>query len=381
MRVYKRGKTWGYDIQWVNKSNGESRRERKSGFKTKREATEAGAEIERKIKGGLNILAPKISFYDFFEKYVDVYVTDKVAPATEQSYSETLASIDKYFPFTTVQNITPEDYQKGLNEYAKTHAKSTSKKFHTHIKAAVKRGIFNGDLEKDFTEYAVISGNGNEKKEAEKYLSEEDLNKLLDYVEKRFDPRYPNPYVIYTTALTGMRFGETLGLTWEDIDFEKGILDINKAWDYKRLHKFTKNKNLYSPRKIRITENLIEVLKTYQVEQEKLLESKGKTNKFNLMFFSPIDGAPTNDGANDRLREYLRKLEIAPLISMHGLRHTHASVLFRNGISVPTISQRLGHKNTTITYSTYIHIIRELEKDDEETLLKVLSKRKRHKEE
>lgn len=377
MRLYKRGKKWTYDVQWIN-NQGETKRIRKSGFNSKKEAGEAGLDLERKLKGGLNIAAPRRSFYDFFEKYIDIYITDKVAPATEQSYSETLSSIDKYFPFETIQNITPEDYQKGLNEYAKTHAKSTAKKFHTQIKASVKRGIFNGDIEKDFTQYAVVSGNKEEKKENEKYLSEKDLDKLLDYVETRLDPRYPNPYLIYTTTLTGMRFGEALGLTWNDIDFEHGIIDINKAWDYKRLHTFTKNKTLFSPRKLRVTEDLLDTLKTYQIEQIDLLETKNKTNKHNLVFFSPIDGVPTNDGANTRLKEYLKKLEITPLITMHGLRHTHASVLFRNGISVPTISQRLGHKNTTITYSTYIHIIRELEKDDEKALLKVLEKRKRH---
>ena len=58
---------------------------------------------------------------------------------------------------------------------------------------------------------------------------------------------------------------------------------------------------------------------------------------------------------------------------MHGLRHTHASILFRHGVSVLAISKRLGHKNTNVTYSTYLHIIRELENDDQDKILDVLN--------
>lgn len=377
MKITKRGNSWSYDVSWTD-STGKVQRRRKAGFRTKKEAENAGKDLEFKIKGGIDVTAPIKSLYSYFEEYIDTYVTDKVAASTEQHYNDTLKSIDKYFPFETLQGITPEAYQKGLNEYAKTHAKSTARKFNIHIRAAVKRAIFNGYIQRDFTQYAVISGNRDEKKESEKYLSETDLNKLLDYVETRLDPRYPNPYVIYVSAQTGLRFGEALGLTWDDIDFENGILDINKAWDYKRTNNFTKNKTLFSARKIRITDDVIELLRTYQTDQKNLLNELERSNMYNLVFFSPADGVPTNDGANSRLKEYLKKLEIQPLISMHGLRHTHASVLFRNGISVPTISQRLGHKNTTITYSTYIHIIRELERDDETAILQVLEKRKCH---
>lgn len=368
MRLYKRGKTWTYDIQWKDKRTGELSRIRKGGFPKKKDAEDAGKEIERKVKAGIRINREDQSLYDFFEKYIENYVEPKnVAASTLQNYGDTLSSIDKYFPYDTIQNMTPEDYQQGLNSYGKDHAKSTAQKFHTQIKSAVKRGIFNGDIERDFTEYAIVSGTAS-KKESEKYISESDLNKLVQHTRTRFDARYPNAYLIFLTALTGMRFGEALGLTWDDIDFEKHIVDINKAWDYKRTHRFTGNKTLFSPRKLKVTEDVIDVFKDYQKSQKEIVQD----NPNNLVFYSPIDGVPTNDGANDRLRSYLAKLDIHPSITMHGLRHSHASVLFRHGISVPSISQRLGHKNTTITYSTYIHIIRELEKEDESKIIDVL---------
>lgn len=371
MQIYKRGKTWTYDIQWVD-SKGKAQRLRKGGFKSSKEARAEGLDIEHSVKNGNYSLAQDKSLYEFFEKYIDTYKVD-LAPATLQKYYDTLKSIDEVFPYDTIQKLRPDDYQKGLNKYAETHAVATTRKFHTHIKAAIKRGVYNGDLKKDFTEYAVISGNKKAKKDSEKFISESDCNKLLAYIKTKLDPRYPNPYLIYTTAVTGMRFGEVLGLTWKDINFERKTIDINKAWDYKRTHKFTDNKNMYSPRILAISDELADILKIYRDEQKKLLEAKSLANPLDLMFFGASNGLPTNDGANERLKEYLKKLDIHPLISMHGLRHTHASILFRHGVSVLAISKRLGHKNTNVTYSTYLHVIRELENDDQDKILDVLN--------
>ena len=58
-----------------------------------------------------------------------------------------------------------------------------------------------------------------------------------------------------------------------------------------------------------------------------------------------------------------------PLVGVHGLRHTHASILFSNGVSLNSISKRLGHSKPSITQDIYLHIIQELEHDDNEKIL------------
>ena len=79
-----------------------------------------------------------------------------------------------------------------------------------------------------------------------------------------------------------------------------------------------------------------------------------------------------NSTLNQRLASYCKELDI-PVISIHGLRHTHASLLLYEGVSIASVAKRLGHSNTTTTQETYIHIIRELENKDNDKILHHLS--------
>ena len=62
-----------------------------------------------------------------------------------------------------------------------------------------------------------------------------------------------------------------------------------------------------------------------------------------------------------------------PVISVHGLRHTHASVLLFAGVSIASVARRLGHSSMTTTQKTYLHIIRELENQDIDLVMRSLS--------
>ena len=75
---------------------------------------------------------------------------------------------------------------------------------------------------------------------------------------------------------------------------------------------------------------------------------------------------------NDILERYCNKLEI-PVISVHGLRHTHASILLYAGVSVGSVARRLGHASMTTTQKTYLHVIQELENQDVDLVMRSLA--------
>ena len=68
----------------------------------------------------------------------------------------------------------------------------------------------------------------------------------------------------------------------------------------------------------------------------------------------------------------LKKLKISTPLTVHGLRHTHASVLLYRGVDIMTVSKRLGHASVAITQQTYIHIIKELENKDKDKIIELL---------
>lgn len=140
-------------------------------------------------------------------------------------------------------------------------------------------------------------------------------------------------WFILLVAKTGMRFSEALAITPKDFDFSKQSLSINKTWDYKGGGGFMPTKNQSSVRKIQIDWQLIIQFSTLVKdlpEDEPIFVSE----------------KVYNSTVNDILTRHCKKADI-PVISVHGLRHTHASLLLFAGVSIASVAQRLGHSSMT----------------------------------
>lgn len=158
---------------------------------------------------------------------------------------------------------------------------------------------------------------------------------------------------------TGMRFSEALALTPKDFDFSHQSLIVDKTWDYKGNGGFLPTKNRSSVRKIQLDWQTIikfsELIKG--LPKDKPIFVKGR------VFNSTINGV---------LERYCKKLGI-PVISIHGLRHTHASLLLFAGVSIASVARRLGHASMTTTQKTYIHIIQEMENRDIDLVMRSMA--------
>jgi integrase len=84
------------------------------------------------------------------------------------------------------------------------------------------------------------------------------------------------------------------------------------------------------------------------------------------------DGTVFNSTANGILERHCTKANV-PVITIHGLRHTHASLLLFAGVSIASVARRLGHASMTTTQKTYLHIIHELESQDVELVMRSMS--------
>ena len=85
-----------------------------------------------------------------------------------------------------------------------------------------------------------------------------------------------------------------------------------------------------------------------------------------------VDGAEYNSTVNNILARHCKECNI-PVISIHGLRHTHASLLLFTGVSIASVARRLEHSSMTTTQKTYLHIIQELENKDIDLVMRSLS--------
>lgn len=231
-RLVKRGKVWQYEISY-KKQNGTYSKLRKSGFKTKREAKEAADEIEYNLKKGLQGDKQSILLSEYFKDWMNLYKKDVVSEITYRKYEDTLNNIERYMPNIILSQLTRPMYQRYLNKFAEEHMKSTVIKFNNHIRASLKDAVEEGLILFDPTRKAVIKGKESDKTKNDKFLDYGDFKRLMELAEKGIDPHYASPIMVVVAGATGMRFAELLGTTWNDIDFENGIIDIHKTWNYK----------------------------------------------------------------------------------------------------------------------------------------------------
>lgn len=298
--------------------------------------------------------------YKYYRDWIQLYKENAVRDVTLQKYWITYKRIRELAPELHMDQLNRKAYQKIINEYAKTHEKQTTLDFHHQFKAAIIDALDDQLIEKDPTHRIIIKGCAPKPKKT-KFLNLFELQLLLKHLDLGTEVSWD--WFILLVAKTGLRFAEALALTPKDFDFEKQEIRVNKSWDYKSIKgKFQPTKNFSSNRNVMVDWHLMN-------QFQRLIKDKSVDEPI----FVKIDKRIYNSTINHRLEKYCKDINV-PVISIHGLRHTHASLLLYEGISVASVAKRLGHANITTTQETYIHIIKELENKDNDKVLHHLSK-------
>ncbi len=305
----------------------------------------------------LNDMNSTSLFYEYYAQWIEVYKKGAIRGATLAKYLMTQKWVEKLIPDVKVSELTRTVYQKLLNEYAKEHERQTTLDFHHQLKGAILDAVEEGLISRDPTRKAIIKGKTPKTKKI-KYLNQFELHTLIADLDIKDTLNWD--WFILLVAKTGMRFSEALAITPEDFDFARQTLSISKTWDYKGNGGFLPTKNKSSVRKIQID---WQIVVKFSVLIKDLPPDK------------PIfvgESKIYNSTVNDVLIRHCKACGISE-ISIHGLRHTHASLLLFAGVSIASVARRLGHASMTTTQKTYLHIIQELENKDVDLVMRTLS--------
>jgi len=357
--IQKRGKKYQYTISHT--VNGKTERFRKSGFNTKKEAL-AAAEIEANLAKGIVPHLTPVPFDGYFKQWVELYKVD-ITHSTRLHYVYTAKAIENHFGNTPLQKIKRDYYQAFLNKFGKGKSKETVQKVNSHIRSCLKYAVMDQIIPFDFTEGTKLYYTTPAKKTNDKYLDVKESELLFNEILKKLKDGL-GYYILLLALSSGLRYEELVGLTVDDFDFNANKISVSKTWGYNnRMPKgFGPTKNEQSNRTISI-DNIT-------MNEFKELFKTLKPNKEKLVFYSPTSKYKviSNTSTNKLLKKTLLRMEIKP-ITVHELRHTHASVLLSHGVSIYYVSKRLGHKDVDTTHKYYTHLTKELhEKDSKNTV-------------
>jgi len=295
-------------------------------------------------------------FHEYYNRWIHIYKEGAIRNVTMEKYKMTQLWLKRLIPTLEICELTRTTYQQLLNDYAEVHEKQTTMDFHHQLKAAILDAIDEGWIKRDPTRKAIIKGR-NTRNKKQKFLNQFEVHKLLS--DLTLGSTLDWDWLIYLIAKTGMRFSEALGLTPKDFDFMHQSVTINKTWDYKNNTGFLPTKNFTSNRKIQIDWQTV-------IKFTELLRGLPE----NEPIF--VHGQVWNSTPNKRLERHCIHCGI-PIITIHGLRHTHASLLLFSGVSIASVARRLGHASMTTTQKTYLHIIAELENKDIDLVMRSLA--------
>lgn len=359
MASYEKQPNGTWSVRFRNMENFKIKNKRLSGFKTKKEAEQAYIEyvkqLEEEKETQITKSAKKLVFKELYDEYCDF----KQARLKQSSYYDfdTKARIHilPFFENYIVSEISPKlilKWQSTLDKYSFKY-KCCLRVYLSGILRYAQRYY---NIPNQLQNVDNFKDNSEQIKEMAIW-SEEEFSEFIKNVD-RID------YKAYFSALylTGCRKGELLATNWNDWDLRKNILSIQKNITRKVYGKswtITTPKNLYSIRRISITDKLSQLMKEYKIWQQENL------NNTDFVFGGSSPFADSNVDRYFKLK--CEELGIRK-IRIHDFRHSHASLLISSGLSIVAVAKRLGHKDIEQTLNTYSHLL----KNDEVSIVSKL---------
>ena len=197
----------------------------------------------------------------------------------------------------------------------------------------------------------------------DKYLEADELKALLQGMQ------YPVWRLLTEfMALSGLRCGEAIALQASDVDLANRVIHVTKTYDSDN-KVLTSAKSLCSIRDVFVQDELKAVCCAIREEMLKI-RLQNNLKKPEWFMFSK-DGSHLKYFAYNK---YLKETSLAIIgrsLTPHSLRHTHASLLLENGISIDTISRRLGHEDSQITKEIYLHVTNKLKNKDNRQIAQI----------
>lgn len=359
----KRGDKWSFTIDLgPDPATGKRRQREKGGFKTKKEAQAAAAEMIVQVENR----DYKKPVKQPLEKYLREWLESKRIGLKSNTYASYKHHVENHIipsiGKVDLSKLTPAEignvYSNLITE--KKLADGTVRDTHKVLTAALGQAVKWGMLIRNPA--AVVEKPKSARKELSVWNAEQ-ARSFLEIAKKHRE------YLAFLLALgTGMRQGEILGLRWKDVDLKEGVIGVVQtlSHDGKELTPGAKTKS--GNRTISIDAGLLKELREQKKRiAEDRLKSKGGYKDHDLII-PTSKGTPITPRNLSRTFYGLLEQSNVPKITFHDLRHTHATLMLTQGVHPKVVAERLGHADMRTTLEIYSHVLPHMQKEAAEKI-------------
>lgn len=361
--------------------NGKRKVISRSGIRTKSEANRIAHELEFK-RDELSIQKAVPTLYDYVQNYIKIYRENKVSQSSvdidkwsaKRLFSYKLTdekknvTVKEVYPIEIPLNkITHTMQQEKINQLIEDgFSNSTIKKTNNLLFRVMEKARVDGYVLINPASEIVFSKNQPIKKA--EFIDHDKIEPFLADVKRRNIYHY---FLFRLIIETGLRVGEACALTWQDVDRENNIIHVTKSYDEKRdilgETKTKVNRDVYITKKLSV-----ELFKFLQIHNaNKIVNEKLYDNKYNFIFVNEF-GKPLSRSSIHNTMVYCSEKVLGYKLSIHKLRHTHATLLLESGVPIQVIAERLGHSSSEMTEKVYAHVTNKMKKDNFEDFEKYI---------
>lgn len=350
------------------------RRTTRRGFKTIKEAKQAERNLLLDVEENGLPSNQSDGFQDpTFEELAQLWLENYKTTVKPSTFENVRVKVEKmteeHFKELKLKKITVAYCQRVVIELSKTYV------LYNHYLSVINR-IFKYAVLMDILDSnpfdKVIKPKSRQTQRKGNFLTKEELKEFLKLAQNT-TLSYFFP-LVHLMSYTGLRQGEALALKWSDIDFENKKITVNKtAARIKEKQTLQTPKTKNSKRVISIDPTTLSILKSWKKDQIKIYFKNGKhfEGDENFIFTNQRGEWVHIHNFIRYFKRFIADHKLKP-ITPHGLRHTHASLLFSAGVEPKNISDRLGHSTVQITLDLYTHITEEQRTDTVEKLIEYM---------
>lgn len=348
--VMRRGKRWLARIDLPHHEEGERRRQKTGTFATTSEAEEWLARVS--VEQGSGFVDPdRRAVGLFLDQWMDA-MGPNLKPNTAASYTVASQRWRPVIGSVLVTKLTPLLIQRGASGFAGRLAPVTARYTYQVLRTALRQGVKWGSLARNPASGIKVASGKRE-------LGCWDEGEARGFF-RSVDGRTHDSALFRLALATGMRLGELLGLRWEDVDLEKGTVQVRHSlsWPRRGRPELLAPKTAASRRTIPVDRGTVEVLRQHRRRQAAGRLAVGPAWRNLNLVLCTRQGGYVDQKIIQCLMAKLAERAGVPTMRFHDMRQTHATLLLRQARrSVKEVSERLGHANVTVTLQTYAPVL------------------------